>query len=415
MTDPEWIFRKLEVWITILILSVTLIGAVIFGAIVKSHAEGRRSFGAVGDAALHVAAIPGEIHWTLRRFTWTGFESPYLAFDTEDVEGSGLEIFDEDPIGYLLLSRYEPDLDRIRVELVDLDREAILHSWETEHTAEGPLGVVSSYPWPDGSLTFLIDYRLVQMDRCGNVEWIVGDPSVHHSVETDADGFLWVPAEEGIARVSRQGEAVLIDFEEVLISNGYRALLHSLDGVPENPLHMNDIQPVLEDGPHWRRGDLFISMRTPSAVLLYRPSSDEIVWFQIGPWLHQHDVEIIGDSEISIFSNNAAFEGMIGASEVFIHDFETGKTRSPWREAMALHEVHTPTQGRSTVIGAGSVWVEETDRGRTLALDTEGAILWRYVNRGSDGEVYQLLWSRYLTQEEGERIAGAIEAGGNCK
>ena len=70
-----------------------------------------------------------------------------------------------------------------------------------------------------------------------------------------------------------------------------------------DPIHLNDIEPVLADGPYWKKGDLFLSLRNVSAVMLYRPSTDEIVWIKRGPWIAQHDVDILDDHRIGIYDN----------------------------------------------------------------------------------------------------------------
>lgn len=435
------LFSKLELWLVLLTLAICVMGAVLFSALVKNHAEQRGSFGVIGEAAYRVASIPGEVQWTLRRLRGLRFESRYLA-NKADLGGSGLT-FHRPPgaDGYLLLSRYDVDTDRALVELIDLRREETVHSWQPdldliaararrERGDDVYQGLMVPYVWPDGSLTALVHRdHLAMVDRCSRVEWVIGTPPTHHSVEADADGFLWVPYDlasvpvpetwsafrgDGLARISRTGEIVsLVQFGDVLDRNGYGALFYRMDSVPDDPLHINDIQPVWKDGKYWRRGDLFISLRTPSVVLLYRPSTDDIVWFQIGPWLHQHDVNVLNDHEISVFSNNSGFvDGdvhvVLEANEVFIYDFEMGETRSPWREALARHEVKTETQGRATVIGEDTVFVEESDYGRALTLAADGELHWTYVNRGSDGEVYQLSWSRYLSLEEGEAIARTV-------
>ena len=422
------LFSKPESWLVLLILTLCVLGAVVFGALVKNHAEHRRFFGAIGEAAYRVASIPGEMQWSLGRLLGTGFESRYLATES-NLDGSGFTF----PAGrfpgahgYLLLSRYDIDTDRALVELVDLDREKTVHSWQLDLEAiaaragggrHGAEAIAVPYPWPDGSLSVMARNTVAMLDRCSNIKWVIGAPYMHHSVEADADGHLWVPYEMALARISRTGEILsLIDFEQVLRRNGYRSLLYMMDSILDDPLHLNDIQPVRRDGPYWRRGDLFISLRTHSVVLLYRPSTDSIVWLRTGPWLHQHDVNIVSDTEISVFSNNAVFaedtyelgHRVLGASEVFIHDFETGETRSPWREAFRQHDVKTETQGRATVIGEDAVFVEESDYGRAVSLSADGDLYWTYVNRGSDGEIYQLSWSRYLTEAEGKPIARAL-------
>ena len=59
-----------------------------------------------------------------------------------------------------------------------------------------------------------------------------------------------------------------------------------------------------KDGPYWRKGDLFLSLRSPSTVMLYRPATNKVIWRKDGPWSKQHDVDILDDHRISIFNNN---------------------------------------------------------------------------------------------------------------
>ena len=72
-----------------------------------------------------------------------------------------------------------------------------------------------------------------------------------------------------------------------------------------DPIHLNDIQPVNFDGEFWKKGDVFLSLRHQSMVLLYRPSTNEIIWKGTGPFFHQHDVDILDNHRISIFNNNS--------------------------------------------------------------------------------------------------------------
>ena len=48
-----------------------------------------------------------------------------------------------------------------------------------------------------------------------------------------------------------------------------------------------------------------MSLRHQSMVLLYRPSTNVIVWKGVGPFFHQHDVDILDEHKIAIFNNNS--------------------------------------------------------------------------------------------------------------
>ena len=272
--------------------------------------------------------------------------------------------------GYLLLARYDGDRRIALVELIDLARRESIHEWRQQDLDS----TAAPYPIEDGSLLLQggRSTGLVMLDGCSRVRWALATPRFHHSIERDADGHFWVPyqvapplvpgagpgfVEDGMARISRDGRVLsLVPLSRALIAGGHGHLLYAMDRHLKDPMHMNDVQPVLEDGPVWRRGDLFVSLRSRSVVLLYRPSSDEVVWIASGPWMHQHDVNVVGPHEISVFSNNAARLGhgrreVLGASEVYLYDLASGAARSPWRDALRRHDVRTRGGG-----GARRCW-----------------------------------------------------------
>ena len=62
------------------------------------------------------------------------------------------------------------------------------------------------------------------------------------------------------------------DVSQILIDNGLEHLVFWGDGDYYDPIHLNDIEPVRKDGPYWRKGDLFLSLRSPSIVMLLHSS-----------------------------------------------------------------------------------------------------------------------------------------------
>ena len=53
--------------------------------------------------------------------------------------------------------------------------------------------------------------------------------------------------------------------------------IFSQDSFKSDPTHLNDIQPVLKDGPYFKKGDLFLSLKFLSMVILYRPETNKII------------------------------------------------------------------------------------------------------------------------------------------
>ena len=440
------LLSRVPVWIVVVLLALGAAGTVVFGAIVEDAAtrkalrlSNNEYFPDLSHVAIGIARIPKSLHRLLlgthpveaRGQRFDGQAG--LAFaDTAHLPGDG-----DGEEGYLLLARYlpKPTLDEpegrvLLYEFIDLNRRETVHAWQW-HRKTRDIGS-PVFILPDGSLILRVEEGrrlfMARLDACSNVEWKEQRWGVvsHHSIERDADGNFWMPARSGSHRTSNSKDELLkfspagdvlarISLTDALARSGYRHLLYDMDNYESDPFHVNDVEPVLRDGPFWRRGDLFVSVRANSVVLLYRPATGEVVWLQQGPWLHQHDVDVVSDSEISVFSNNAAKfrDGgyrVLGANEVYVHDFATGEVRSPWREAMRRHDVRTVTMGGAVLSGDGGLMVEENNFGRVLRLSADGTLLWSYVNRASDGRVYRLGWSRYLDAEYGAEVARSVAA-----
>ena len=57
---------------------------------------------------------------------------------------------------------------------------------------------------------------------------------------------------------------------EIFISSGLEYLLFAVGdrSFTKDPIHLNDIQPVDIESQHWETGDIFLSLRHQSMVLL---------------------------------------------------------------------------------------------------------------------------------------------------
>ena len=166
----------------------------------------------------------------------------------------------------------------------------------------------------------------------------------HHSIEIDHENNFWVPSvlnpslikdenykdymgDDGVTKISSDGKLL---FEksvvQILIDNGYKHLLFSQLKYDEDVIHLYDIQPVLADGPYWKKGDIFLSLRSISTVFLYRPSTNKIIKMLRSPhFSYQHDVDIINNKTIYIFNNNLFNtrngQKIFTKSEIISYDF----------------------------------------------------------------------------------------------
>ena len=452
-------FKKVEIWILYLIIIFGILFAIAFGFLVRQELVGGTKLGWISKTALTLAEIPVNIKKILN--------GPISEFKVEDRFPS-INGFDGTPNSiesYLLLSRYDGNLRQGVIELVDLTNFEILHTWNPdidmfnnilEPKEELKYQVrdrsdsrfVLEHPklLSDGGLLFHNASPLRKIDACSNLIFQITHDISHHSIEIDADNNIWVPThiypsklpvekigsnmieeggyyDDGILKLSSDGKVLYEkSVSEIFIENDLEYLLFSvgdLNNFTVDPIHLNDIQPVNYDQAFWKKGDIFLSLRHQSMVILYRPSTNKIIWKTTKNIFHQHDVDIIDDHRIAIFNNNSKdfFRGdtVDGYNEVIIYDFKNDKYTSYMDESMVEHDVRSTTGGRSEIVSNGDLFLEEHNFGRTLYFDSDGSLRWTHVNRANDGNVYMPGWSRIsFTEEDVSIIRNFMANKGDC-
>ena len=448
-------FKKIEIWILYLAMLIGILFAVGFGVLVRQELVGSIKAGWVSEIALNLAEIPVNLKQIYAsdlkvedRFpTLDGFNG------TSNLEES-----------YLLLSRYDGDLQEGVVELVDLTNFEILHTWNPDIDAFNDLvKKVDEFKYlerdsnnqrkilqhpkltKEGGLLFGQDSPLQKIDACSRLVFQNTHDRFHHSIENDIDGNIWVPSsiypqslppekvgrvigvddgyfDDAIVKLTPEGEILFEkSVSQIFIDSGLEYLLFSVGDryFDKNPIHLNDIQPVNIDGEFWKKGDVFLSLRHQSMILLYRPSTNEIIWKGVGPFFHQHDVDILDEHRISIFNNNSKdfvdADIVDGHNEVIIYDFNTNEYSSYLKDSFVINDVRTITEGRGQILPNGGLFIEESNYGRTLFSNADGSLRWAHVNRADDGFVYNVGWSRILyTQEDIQMVNNLLKNKGTC-
>lgn len=341
--------------------------------------------------------------------------------------------------GYLLLAAYFPGVEKAGFRLVRLSDATVVKEWYPDPVAIRKISNLDNlYPvsrfqpsspllLEDGGLLFIDEPGpLVRIDSCANVVSVIDD-SFHHSLERGLDGGLLVPVKleeleivdgltiinDGIAVVSPEdGVLERVSVFEILERHGHRGFLLGSGPFDYDPIHLNDIKVARTSTRNWQRGDWLLSLRNRSALILYRPSSGEIVWIKQGPWLRQHDPNFLEDGRISVLGNDVVDTPQGGerfyeaASELYVFDPGTGEVTTPFASVFDAERIRTPTQGRARIVGDEHLFVEETDRGRLMRISKDG-VIWRYHNHADDA-AGALNWSRYLGKLPGDGMAEAL-------
>ena len=431
---------KFQLWQPLLAFLLSAAGVVLFAA--AAVKGGENDAGTVAHAARAIADIPLKGHEVAYQ-TATRYH-PRLAIKQRFKGEAGFHRYDGAPEtdAIIALSRFDGDEKRGYVDIISMNDGSLLGRYRPDlkeiyaraKTPEkishlrrdhSPSRYLPYHPLPfaDGSLIFhSMDSPLVKMDACSRVVWMI-DGKFHHGFERDGEGGLWAirtmtpPTvehvddefqDDAVVHVSAEGKVLFErSVAQALIRNGFGYIVYSHDQYDSDPVHLNDVQPAIVDGKYWKRGDLFLSLRNPSMIALYRPTTDEILWAKQGPWLMQHDVDIISDHVIGVFDNNAVAspkgEFVLGTNKILAFDFDTNEISAPFEKGLDNAGVRTKTNGLFRILSDGGAMIEEQNFGRLIGLSADGAMRWSYVNRApKDGRVYHLGWSRAL---EGSRAA----------
>ena len=281
------------------------------------------------------------------------------------------------------------------------------------------VGSMGAVALPDGSVVFILDHiGVFKLDRCGNLVWRVDIPA-HHSLEWNADGSFWVSsannfyadmespsslfktpfAADTLVRISQKGEVLdSISLLEVFENSNKRALL-ALMGIEIEPtsgalrpdfdreiFHLNDVEElpaaIAEDFPMFEAGDLLVSLRNRNLVLVIGHER-KIKWWQIGPWIKQHDPDWKPGGMITVFDNNTG-DRPAGSRIIEINP-ATSEVRLVYG-GRDTEFFYSGWGGKHQNLYPDRVLITETASGRVFEVNTNKEIVWEYVNRYSDTE-----------------------------
>jgi len=421
------LFAKVEAWILVALMIAGVIVLLSFGWLVQHRVNGGEKGGILANIAVLVARFPDPV---IQFLDGDAVVQPQRLKHAAALDAGYPTIGEYGDRGTLILSSYSDDYEVSTVSLLDLQ------TGETRHRWAPPVEAINSVTHFTDAQNLKRNYRtqhpllmengdlvftsgegpLVRIDACGGIVWTI-DRHFHHSIERDSDGDFIVPLvtgtatgtapplrDDGFAKVSPDGE-ILAEWSvtDILQRNGYHGLVYGVGPWESDRIHLNDAEPILHSDGFVEEGDIALSIRHLSTVLLYRPKTDEIVWLETGPWLNQHDVDYQGDGVFTVFGNDsvrgpeAKDMALRGYSTIWQYDMKTGET-GPFLE-MKNPKVFTATQGLHRVLPNGDVFVEQQNAGLLYRLTANG-VAWQHSNRLDSEHIGAVHWSRYLTQQE---------------
>lgn len=277
---------------------------------------------------------------------------------------------------------------------------------------------------------------LAKIDKNSDITWIKNDRVYHHTIELDSNDNIYTCTapfqskkydflpydydsyknhliDDHITLVDKNNGNILFNKSviEILLENGYQQLLLSKGQINSDPIHLNDIQPAEYSTEYWSKGDLLVSCRNLSAIFLYRPSSNKILWLKSGPWYNQHDADYIGDDKILVFGNDVIREESIiderlttsnlffskerPHNNAYIYHLANDSISTPYTDLFKSEEVQTFTSGRCDILSNGDIFIEATNQGRIIIGDSITKKI-EYVKRLDEDHISSLFWSRIV-------------------
>jgi len=451
-------FKKIPFWILPFFIVIFIIILIFYGAVLREALKPHKSkyFPYLHKATVFIAEIPKNL------MQIRGIAGGEMTVRDRFNKKGGFKILKKIPRDeILLLSRYDGDIKQSVVEIIDLQNFKTIHIYKPNFKKINEKVNTSNKEFVKNNITnkpsrFRIHHPIISnnldiifhsenspfisLNKCGNINWINQDDSYHHSVEIDEEGNYWTPSyiypyelnkfftgtihedylDDGISKISKDGKTLYKkSLSNILIENDLVGLLFGInEQYYHDPLHLNDIQPALEDGNFWRKGDLFLSIRNRSLIVLYRPETNKIIKLIWGPFSRQHDIDIISKDEISIFDNNnvSTINGneVMESSEVLIFNFKENSFTSYLKNSIAEQSVLSGVEGLQHLTKDNSLLIEDNADGRILFFSSSGELLWEYVNKAKDGKIYRLNWSRLIEEEEKIKLIKQNTIGLKC-
>ena len=452
--------KKFFTYPVFLVIVLSIIFSILFGSLLRHHYKGGKRFESLQKIAVFFAEIPSNAKFI---FTYGSIDGDVIK-PIKEVIYKDKKFFDKKLAlstkreELILISRHDGDLGRAIVELRDLNTFKVLHSYLPNieniykkidfsqyefKNLKKDMGVNRFHMWhplitSKGELIFQSSSPLVKIDFNSKVMWVNNEDVFHHSINLDFEENIYAPsyknpyskkvseyvglneqneknffADDAINILDKNGNILFSkSVSEILIENGYVHRVFSQDAYSNDPIHLNDIQPVLKDTPYFKKGDLFLSLRNLSIVILYRPSVNKIIKIIEGGFFDQHDVDILDDKRISIYSNNGFLnyknQRVVKNNEIIIYNFETDSFSTKFEKTFKENNINTASHGLIDFLTDGSAIVEDRNNGRIFYLNSNGKVVWEFNNINSEKQIYDLWWARAISVEQSKKLRQLI-------
>ena len=357
-------------------------------------------------------------------------------FIPTDIEFKPVNKLEEDV--YVLTSYSDTGKSR-SIVVRNLKNDSVLHKWTVSNPYDETTRIFHPLYLYDGSLVYYFGYRwspMKRIDTSGNVIWEQGQFMFHHGMELNKDGDIWACARKGesvlvmckiedrtnyyldytIAKLDIETGEVLFykTVSEILKENNLSNYILKARTIAD-PIHLNDIQPAFKSTDYYEEDDVFLSLRTLSCIIHYRPSTNEVIRIIEGPFANQHDVDFLDDHTLVIFNNNyyqGRFTGTdivpkdsnnlidMGSfySNIIAYNFKNGEFSTIGDSIFRTNKIYTRSEGLQEFIDPETYFIEEQNSGLLWIIRDDEVIYKNVFNSQHEGYHHLPNWTRIINE-----------------
>ena len=388
MNFEKLLFKKIELWIILLLLILFVFILSLFGGILKHHYAGGERFKFIQYPAVFLAELPSNIRDifdpTKLNESISINEIKRESSDINNIPEKHNLYFEVNDFlkGFILTSVYDHNKGSTKTLLIDLKLGSVIKEWYFDKKILNKYskfkinpGIFRSqhpYLLNDGSLIFTEgEGPLVSIDSCSNLKWVL-DRHTHHAINFVSDNEIIINTvlenyefdlneyskfdqkklkiynirDDGFAIFDHKVQKIIKEFsltkiflDNELIHHAYNYLtFRELEISPISRdewknsqsidvYHLNDAEFIQKDDGFLNKGDIILSLRELHMVLIYRPNENKVIDYKIGPWTQQHDVDY-AEGKITIFGNDSLYkERSKENSSIYEWDLESNKVK----------------------------------------------------------------------------------------
>jgi len=373
--------------------------------------------------------------WERRRTDGSAVDAPAVSDDLAPLGYTGGYTEGGDTKGAVMHApeRVQPGLTLFcsghstTVQLMSLDG-AIVHEWRTSISELWPKGlpfmlakehtqfIRRAHLFENGDLIVVFEYiGIAKIDNDSNPIWMHSGKN-HHDLQVAPDGtvitlgmtrrsrgplsdrFPGIESPSGlqdnyVVFLSSAGEVLdRISILEAFYHSEYASYLAAILGRTVDVFHANSVDridaKVAAVHPSFNEGDILVSLRNPSALILIDPETKRVTWMSVGQWKMQHQAMALENGNVLMLDNQGGNQiDPLRFDRSRVIEYNPPTQRIVWEYPQSASvEFFTHHLGYVQRLPNGNTLVTESTQGHILEVTRSSEVVWEYYSPFRAGE-----------------------------